>query len=329
MAHVMQAGYPHSHVLIVGDLSYADSEGDPNEKNCTQKRWDSWGQKIQSLAASRPLMVLPGNHEVEWIDGMGSQQPFMAFDFRFRLPYPGQHQASDRFYSFNTPWAHVIMLNSFDGVNFQGPFGASSRQYQWLLADLKSIDRQVTPWVIACLHAPWYNSNTNHHNEPEQVDMRSAMEDLIHEYAVDVMFAGHVHAYERTFPMYQNRSVEGGTTYINVGDGGNREGHATGYYEQPEWSAFRNDSSYGHGLLNIYNASHAVWTWHRIEDQEPVVSDSVWFVHNSYVQGSPAQKGVTAVDEFGQIVSQFDGRARFHNWPPSRSASPRLSREKL
>ena len=47
------------------------------------------------------------------------------------------------------------------------------------------------------LHAPWYNSNTAHQGEAESVDMKKFMEGLLYQARVDVVFAGHVHAYER------------------------------------------------------------------------------------------------------------------------------------
>lgn len=47
------------------------------------------------------------------------------------------------------------------------------------------------------LHAPWYNSNTAHQGEDESEDMMAAMETLLYQNNVDLLFAGHVHAYER------------------------------------------------------------------------------------------------------------------------------------
>ena len=41
-----------------------------------------------------------------------------------------------------------------------------------LLEDLGSVDPTATPWTVVSMHAPWYNSNTKHHNEPEEVGMR-------------------------------------------------------------------------------------------------------------------------------------------------------------
>jgi hypothetical protein len=40
--------------------------------------------------------------------------------------------------------------------------------------------------------------------------------------------------------------------YIVVGDGGNREGHAKGYYTPtPSWNAYSNDTQFGHGTVTV------------------------------------------------------------------------------
>ena len=50
---------------------------------------------------------------------------------------------------------------------------------------------------------------------------------------MNLVLAGHVHAYERSHPVYMNKTVEDGVrdgiVYINIGDAGNREGHAAEY----------------------------------------------------------------------------------------------------
>ena len=76
-------------------------------------------------------------------------------------------------------------------------FGPGSAQYNWLKNDLNKIDRKKTPWLIVIVHAPWYNSNTAHQGEYESYGMKSSMEDLLFKARVDIVFAGHVHAYER------------------------------------------------------------------------------------------------------------------------------------
>lgn len=36
------------------------------------------------------------------------------------------------------------------------------------------------------------------------------------------------------------------------------------------------EASFGHGQLEMVNASHALWTWHRNDDGEAVAADQVW-----------------------------------------------------
>lgn len=66
----------------------------------------------------------------------------------------------------------------------------------WQQADLSTVDRKKTPWLLALFHVPWYNSNYAHQGEGD--DMMEAMEPLLHAAGVDLVFSGHVHAYERT-----------------------------------------------------------------------------------------------------------------------------------
>jgi len=44
---------------------------------------------------------------------------------------------------------------------------------------------------------------------------------------------------------------------------------------KPAISMFR-EASFGHGILEVVNASHAQWTWHQNDNDEAVVSDSIW-----------------------------------------------------
>lgn len=68
-----------------------------------------------------------------------------------------------------------------------------------LQADLAKVDREKTPWLLVLLHAPWYNSNWAH--QGEGYGMMAAMEPLLYAAGVDILLAGHVHAYERSVCM--------------------------------------------------------------------------------------------------------------------------------
>lgn len=67
-----------------------------------------------------------------------------------------------------------------------------------------------------------------------------------------------------------------GPVHITIGDGGNKEGLDTKYVDpDPKISLFR-EASFGHGMFEVVNATHALWSWHRNDDDEPVVADQVW-----------------------------------------------------
>ena len=168
-------------LILLGDLSYADFD---------QPKWDSFGRLVEPLASQRPWMVTQGNHEVEKMP-IVHKTPFTAYNARWKMPYAESGSGSNLYYSFQVAGVHVIMLGSYTD------FSSGSDQYQWLQADLKKVDRTRTPWLFVIIHAPWYNSNTAHQGESESVDMKASMEDLIFGAHADIVFAGHVHAYER------------------------------------------------------------------------------------------------------------------------------------
>lgn len=74
--------------------------------------------------------------------------------------------------------------------------GKSTPQYKWLKDELPKVDRSTTPWLIVLMHCPIYNSNSHHFMEGET--MRAVFESWFVKYKADVVFSGHVHAYERS-----------------------------------------------------------------------------------------------------------------------------------
>lgn len=283
-------------ILHAGDMSYADTNA---------ARWDSYGQKMEPLASRVQWMVCPGNHEIEsdWLTG----ESFVPYESRFFMPaikeaesspsieqvgcqhpwpmtphtgrdctpsiFTGHYDWGNSFYAFDAGPARVIALNSY---TYTDP---SSAQYKWLKSELESLAtrRQETPWLIVMMHCPFYTSNAAHHDEQQAILMRDVhgFEELFKQHQVAIVISGHVHAYERMHPVYQNVSqADGAPTYIVVGDGGNREGHAEKYREQPSWSAFRNGLEFGHGRLVIANGTHMRWEWYINDPQQSSMPDT-------------------------------------------------------
>ncbi|XP_060179387.1 purple acid phosphatase 15-like isoform X1 [Lycium barbarum] len=304
-------------VLLVGDVTYANlylSNGTGADcYSCSfnntpihetyQPRWDYWGRYMQPLVSKIPIMVVEGNHEIE---EQAENQTFAAYRSRFAFPSKESGSSSPFYYSFNAGGIHFIMLGGYVAYN------RSDDQYKWLEKDLANVDRSVTPWLVVTWHPPWYSTYTAHYREAEC--MKVAMEELLYEYGVDLVFNGHVHAYERSNRVYNYTLNPCGPVHITVGDGGNREkmaiehadepgrcpkpantpdkfmggycahnftsGPAAGNFcwdQQPEYSAYR-ESSFGHGILEVKNETHALWTWHRNQDMYNKAGDIIYIV---------------------------------------------------
>ncbi|CAL4981291.1 unnamed protein product [Urochloa decumbens] len=264
LSQIGAAGMDHDMLLLPGDLSYADRD---------QPLWDSWGRLVQPLASARPWMVVPGNHERETLrepPGYDAPRRYIAYDARWRAP--GTAGGSHYYYSFDAAGgaAHVVMLDSY-AESGEG----SSEQQEWLRRDLAAVDRRRTPWLVVLMHVPWYN--TNYAKQGEGEGMRRDMERLLYEARVDVVFASHVHTYERFTRIYDREANSQGPMYITIGDAGNsRSDKFVRDHELAHLSVCR-EASFGHGRLRIVDERRAVWTWHhRNDDQHATVSDEVW-----------------------------------------------------
>ncbi|KAJ7561312.1 hypothetical protein O6H91_03G023600 [Diphasiastrum complanatum] len=253
-------------LLNVGDFSYADGY---------QPRWDTWGRMVTRYTSKIPMLFTYGNHEIEFDKAVGAVEPhegFLSANSRFSAPWKTSGAVSPIYYSCNVGPAHIISLNSYISMATYSP------QFEWLQADLKKVDRSVTPWIFIITHVPWYNSYEAHYLEGEV--MRTALEYTVRKHQVDAIFSGHVHAYERFRRVYLYREDHCAPLYITIGDGGNREGPAQTFQvnPQPEISAYR-EGSFGYGTLEIFNSSVALWKWHRNQDQKDVVADVLYLTN--------------------------------------------------
>ncbi|KAG2303120.1 hypothetical protein Bca52824_031771 [Brassica carinata] len=275
-------------VLFVGDFSYADQY--PNHDN---NRWDTWGRFAERSTAYQPWIWTVGNHELDFAPELGETKPFKPFLNRYRTPYRSSGSTEPFWYSIKRGPAYIIVLASYSA------YGKYTPQFKWLEKEFPKVNRTETPWLIVLMHSPWYNSYDYHYMEGET--MRVMYEQWFVKYKVDLVFAGHVHAYERSERVSNiaYNVVNGICTpvkdksapvYITIGDGGNLEGLATRMTEpQPKYSAFR-ESSFGHAILSIKNRTHAYYGWHRNQDGYAVKGDTMWFYNRFWhpIDDSPS-----------------------------------------
>jgi acid phosphatase type 7 len=244
-------------VIHSGDISYADGY---------EPHWDVFFRRIQPVASAVPYMVTPGNHEF-WYN-------FTSYKHRFLMPGDepsvqalvsnskvvsdstdqtqfGSHDGM--YYSWTVGPVHFIAGNSetaVDTANFSPQFLA------WLEQDLSLVDRTVTPFIVAHFHRPLYCSNSGACTDKGGDRLKSQAEEIFNKYQVNLVIAGHVHSYERTFPLYHNQATsfdyEAPTApvYILQGGSGNREGNDGFPDSPPTWSA-GHARDVGYGILTV------------------------------------------------------------------------------
>jgi Calcineurin-like phosphoesterase/Iron/zinc purple acid phosphatase-like protein C len=232
---------------------------------------------------------------------------YTAYQNRFRMPGEETGGVGNFWYSFDYGLAHFVALDGETDfayspewpfvrdtpdalptpeqtfVTDSGPFGAINgnwtdnkayEQYQWLAKDLASVDRKKTPWVIAMSHRPMYSTQVSSY----QQNLRNAFEDLLLENEVDAYLAGHIHWYERLFPLGKNGTIDtasivnNNTYYTNPGKSmthvingmaGNIESHSV---LNPGQSVANITSvldleHYGFSKLTFHNASTLTMTF--------------------------------------------------------------------
>jgi calcineurin-like phosphoesterase family protein len=188
---------PADFILSTGDMIYevgAASAFDPQ-----------FFVPYQALLRHLVFWPCMGNHDYATAHGQPWRDAFYT---------PANNPARDEaYYSFDFGNAHVSMLDS------NIPLGPGSAQYRFLDDDL---GRSDATWKFVAFHHTIYTSGPT-------TTIRTALVPLFDRHAVDVVFMGHVHAYERTKPLRANKIVPAGTgtVYVTTGGGGRSVGSIT------------------------------------------------------------------------------------------------------
>jgi 3',5'-cyclic AMP phosphodiesterase CpdA len=205
-------------VLHVGDAAY--DSGSSSEVHAR------FLAPFARLMDHVPLYLALGNHDA---DTRGGEPLLKALS----LP-TNSADGSEHFYSFDWGALHVVALDSNRSL------GLGSPQLAWLHADLSA---SSAPWTIVFFHHPVYSSST--HGERE--DLQASLAPLLEVHGVDLVFSGHDHVYERTFPMVADTPIDvlepdyvdaPGPIYVVTGGGG-KDLYPSGWRE---WTAYSESS---------------------------------------------------------------------------------------
>jgi len=236
-----------SFTVFTGDLCGNDSAS----------AYDTWFENWEQLGDHSPIAPALGNHEKTAVNYL----------HRFALPN------NERWYSFNYSAMHVIVLSTALDAYSQG-----SAQYNWFVNDLRQASNDSAhPWKIAVFHNPPYNVG----GHDGDTGVQTVLAPLLSRYKVDLVFNGHNHYYERTYPL------KGGGTNPTVTDTGLH------YYLNPSGVIYATTGSCGAPLYNsgsAYYLAVAKKTYH--------FSKLSVFANNSLHMETFQDDGITIIDDF-------------------------------
>ncbi len=136
-------------------------------------------------------------------------------------------------YSFAYGNVFVVQLSS------EHDLSEGSVQHGWLVEQLGSVNRSVTPWVVVTLHRPIYTTQECETGDyVVSLHLRRHLDDIFLQHQacrtlgaaraltaavqVNLALVAHTHAYERSCPLASGSCVEDGqgTVHITVGSAG-------------------------------------------------------------------------------------------------------------
>jgi len=91
-------------------------------------------------------------------------------------------------------------------ISSEHPYQPGSPQYEFLERDLKKASSNPnTKWIILGVHRPFYAASSSDYDENK--GLAHQLEDLMKQYRVDIVQTGHMHCYERTWPIYRGKAL--------------------------------------------------------------------------------------------------------------------------
>jgi Icc-related predicted phosphoesterase len=197
----------------------------------------TWGKITQLARAERPNFSLHvgdlvgfGYLKHEWVnDFFAPSHHFMKQTPMYTILGNHEHDAAyyyqyfanpapEYYYSFRYGNAEFFML---DTNHYQD---SSTEMYSWLE---HALAKSTATWKFVAHHHPPYSSDMDDFGDTNKeasefgdLETRELIP-LYEKYGVDMVFFGHIHTYERTWPINNSKVVEeNGVIYLNLGGAG-------------------------------------------------------------------------------------------------------------
>ena len=218
------SGFGSRHMFYVAELvnasaaSFGLHTGDVVYRAGEEQFYDArFFYPFAQFLATNVMYPSLGNHDLLTDDGA-------AYLRNFYLP-ENNMEGTERYYSFDYGHAHFVALDTNQSS------GPGSAQRTWLEQDLAT---STKPWKFVFFHHPPYSAGISIEGDQrlvlENSRIRRDFVPLFEAFGVNIVFSGHSHSYERTFPILQNQAFDqeqepdyvnpSGPVYIVTGGGG-------------------------------------------------------------------------------------------------------------
>ncbi len=196
LAALMAARAPHFSVGV-GDL--VNDGSDP-------AAWRAFLAATEPLAAQAPVVAVAGNHDYDGFYNTLRPQHYLDL----------LRPSGTTWFAWSCGSARLVAID----MNTEFPLGisAASKQYEWLMNEVRSPEWIGAAWRILLVHQPPWSRSWAGYDGDEAV--RAIVEPLVATHRLDLVIAGHSHAYERLARSVSGREVQ---VLITGGAGGNLE----------------------------------------------------------------------------------------------------------
>lgn len=239
-------------LLALGDYSYANSPG-------------CWFDTIRPVGSITKVGI--GNHDVE--------------DTALLSSYLNNFGLTRQYYSYKVGNVHVLTMAT------EETFAKGSQQYNFVLGDLQAASSDPNiKWTIVNLHVPLYASPNTCGDSgcAGDKDLRETYHPLFDKYGVDLVLAGHVHNYQRSYPMTYNSQNPSDPKVTSC---------SKSTYSNPEGEIY---AIVGTGGVNLHGLSGKS---HFIASQQ----DSKFGIFDMHISANTFE--AKFIDNAGTILDQF------------------------
>ncbi|UCD45741.1 MAG: metallophosphoesterase family protein [Candidatus Bathyarchaeota archaeon] len=250
--------------------SFVLHSGDIVMDGKVQSEWDEWFNHVDSNWIGENGQIIPiitalGNHE-------NPQSTTSKYFPQFVLP------GNERWYSLDWgPDIHIIVLDNAYILN-----DVSGPQLDWLKEDLESHSNYL--WKFVVYHKPAFEGSARDYWVP-----------FFDEYHVDIVFNGHIHGYQRTYPINwltsqtEVQDYSNGTMYIISGGwGGGLSSH------QPYWFMAYQNLTHNFCVVDVF-ANNTLRL--QAKDINGNLIDKVSFSKSPEIKQEPFEETITETEE--------------------------------